>query len=160
MRVRHITVDDIDALAAMLTEFVKERHTAGEHTQPTERTHRALMTALVAVGLTRTAPGAVLVAEEGETPIGLAAFAVQTPAVDTDLGGLVARSLLTYVRPEHRGQGVARELVSRRDAIAATLGCAAIQSATRLDNAGMRGVLAAAGYVPEEVTFTRRLGGG
>lgn len=159
MRVRHITLDDADAIAAMLTEFVKERHAAGEHAQPTERTHRTLLTALVALGLAHTAPGAVLIAEEGETPVGLTAFVAQPTTVDNDLGAHIARSLLLYVRPEHRRQGVARELVSRRDAIAATLGCGAIQTTARLDNEPMRAVLAAAGYVPEEVTFTKRLGG-
>lgn len=156
MRVRHITIDDLDALGAMVVEFVKERAAAGDHALPGDRTHAQVLRALAAIGLARTVPGAVLIAEEGETAVGLAAFYVTAVDINSDCSR-VARSMLTYVRPEARRQGVARELIARRDAAAQALGADLMQTTTRLENDAMVGLLQHSGYGAVEITFERRL---
>lgn len=155
MRIREMTRQDVDAVRTMLSEFLKEEQEAGAHVQMGERTIVQLMQAVGKIW-DRSAPGAVLIAEEGESAIGLAAFYIQALDLDHEWRR-VARSFVTYVRAEHRRKGVAAELIATRDELAKAADCDAMVTTTRIENAAMRGLLGRSGYTPADVTFEKRL---
>lgn len=155
MRVREMTLQDVDAVRSMLTEFAKGEEAAGSPTRAGDRTLSYWMRVVGAI-YERSLRGCVLIAEEGETPIGLAAFYMQDVEVD-HVWTRAARSFVTYVREAHRRKGVARELIAFRDELAKSAGCDAMLTTTRLGNAAMRSLLVGSGYTPGDVTFEKRL---
>lgn len=155
MRIREMVRQDADAVRSMLTEYLKGEQEAGAHIHMGERSLAQWMQ-IVGRIYDRTVSGAVLIAEEGESTLGIAIFHVYEVTVDAEWKR-AAKSLLTYVRAEHRRKGIARELVATRDELAREMGAEAMLTTTRLANDAMRGVLKCAGYKPAEVTFERRL---
>ena len=154
MRIRHATVEDADPIRSMLAEYYKGERELGGHYQVGEPLLAQAMSLAGSI-LSRAVPGAVLMAEEGEEPIGLGAFWCEEKQ-GHDFSR-VAVPWLTYVRPEHRRKGVGSELLAYREKTARALGCVAIRSTVLLGNAAGMELLKRAGYNPAEVVFEKRL---
>ncbi len=155
MRIRHATVEDSDALQAMVLEYLKEEHEGGSPVKPGDRSVARLMLA-IAVLLAKRAEGATLIAEEGEEPVGFLIFYVEPIPIESEFEK-VARGVATYVRPERRRKGIARDLLAAREAIAKSLGCDAIQTGVRLNNDAALSLARTAGYAPQEVAHVKPL---
>ena len=150
MRIRHATIEDADAIRAMLMEHFKAERECGSRFNVVEAATSAM--ALVGATLAQRYPGAVLIAEEGEEPIGIAAFWCR------DLKGhdfaQVAVPWVQYVR--EASEGIAAELLQYVERAAIQLGCDAISVSAGLGTRAQM-LYQSAGYAPAEVVFEKRL---
>jgi len=151
MRIRHATIEDADSIRAMLTEHFKAERECGSRVQVGEPTIREAM-ALVGETLSQRYPGAVLIAEEGEEPIGLAALWCQE-SKGHDFAR-VAVPWVQYVR--EASEGIAAELLQYVERAAIQLGCDAISVSAGLGTRAQM-LYQSAGYAPAEVVFEKRL---
>jgi ribosomal protein S18 acetylase RimI-like enzyme len=104
---------------------------------------------------------------EDDVPVELAAVLARDPElviVAEDASGLVASVFGAYdgrrawvnrlaTRPDRRGQGVARELMSRLEDALRAKGCLKLNLLVHNSNAEVTGFYRALGYVSDDVTF-------
>lgn len=90
-------------------------------------------------------PAAVLVAERGDTLIGLAELSIRAYAegCSTQNAGYLEG---WYVDPEHRGKGVGKALIEASEDWARTQGCVEFASDTEIDNESSRKAHLACGF--------------
>ena len=155
MRIRLATIEDLESLRAMASEFLKEEDEGGSPIKPGERSLAWLLRicALIVVGKTE---GAVLIAEEGELPAGFTLFYVEPLGVDHRYEK-VGRSLANYVRPEHRRTGLASDLIEAKEVRAKRMGCEAMYTQVRISNEPSLGLVRKAGYAADVVSFAKEL---
>lgn len=155
MRIRHATVEDAESLRSMASEFFKEESEAGALVKPGERSV-AWMMQVCGVLISRAVSGAVLIAEDGETPVGFTAFYVEPVALEHEFQK-VAKTFVNYVRPEHRREGVASDLIAAKERLAKQFGCDAMYTTVRLNNEASLGLVRKAGYAAQDVTLVKVL---
>lgn len=155
MRIRHATVEDLEAIRAMTYEFLKEELEGGSHVKPGETTVGRLMVLQGAIIINQV-PGAVLLAEDGEQAIGFTAFRVEGPLVDHRYER-VATTFANYVMPERRRDGVASDLIAHKERLAKALGCSAMYTNVRLANEGCLKMVTDLGYLPQVVTLVKEI---
>ena len=153
MRIRHATIEDADSIRAMLTEHFKAERECGSRVQVGEPTIREAM-ALVGETLSQRYPGAVLIAEEGEEPIGLAALWCQE-SKGHDFARF-AVPWVQYVRQASGAEGIAADLLQYVERVAMQLGCDAVRGSALLGTRAQM-LYQSAGYAPAEVVFEKRL---
>jgi len=108
-------------------------------------------------GLIKHGGGRVLLAYDGDQPVGVAICLV-------GFSSFRGRPLINIhdiaVSPQARGQGVGRQLLSAVEADARTLGCCKVTLEVRSDNARAMGLYQSAGFKPsdpETLFWTQKL---
>ncbi|MCU4146194.1 GNAT family N-acetyltransferase [Klebsiella quasipneumoniae] len=89
---------------------------------------------------------------------GMVEVALRTDYVNGTNSSPVAFLEGIFVRPESRGQGIAKALVATAEAWAKELGCSELASDAPIDNSGSHAMHAALGFVEtERVVFFRKV---
>lgn len=100
----------------------------------------------------------MLVADDGDGPVGYAAMGQRTKIAD-GLRGMEVEHL--YVDPEHRGRGVGRQLLAEAEATVRRLGGDFVSVGTHPSNDAARAIYASLGFEPHPLDpkrFRKRIG--
>jgi GNAT superfamily N-acetyltransferase len=102
--------------------------------------------------------GALLLALDGDAPVGLAALAF---TLTLEHGGLVAWLDELYVLPEHRGEGLGAKLLARACELARSAGCMAVELEVDAGHRRAESLYRRAGFEPlARARWSKRLIGG
>jgi len=134
---------DLDDLAIILQMMVELWPDADEDDQESYR----LVLSGESPGIL---PSVLLVAEQGEYPVGVYEICLRSTAAGTDHGRPVGYLEGWYVRPDHRQAGVGRALLAAGERWAAEQGCTEMASDAELDNLDSHRAHEALGFEEQE----------
>jgi GNAT superfamily N-acetyltransferase len=135
MIVRLATTKDLTQFDLLWAEYLEENHKQGDAVLPSQ-SNKEFFRRVARIYMNNPQTGCVIMAFDGKVPAGVVMWGMPLfPSPIETTHGVVAHGWGTYVRPEHRGEGVSRDMRDMAKGHLQAIGCDTLVGSVRIGNA-------------------------